>query len=94
MTYFKRYTSFVISSVLLFSCYNIGCGKKDSGTQSTIQHGVSTKFEGEAPSVHKKSMVDEETTKEVYLLKYGIKILFFLKRYCISYVNKGVRSQK
>src|SRR3989337_2710897 len=69
MTYFKRYTSFLASVVLLFSCYNIGCGKKESGTQSTIQHGASIKLEGEVPSVHKKSMADEEIEKNKKLLE-------------------------
>ena len=61
MTYFKD-TLLSWNQSLLFSCYNTGCGKKDSGTQSTIQHGASTKFEGEAPQFI-KSMVDEEMKK-------------------------------
>src|SRR3989304_10227794 len=69
MTYFKRYTSFLASVVLLFSCYTIGGGKKESGTQSTTQHGASTKFEGEGPSVHKKSMADEEIERNKKLLE-------------------------
>ena len=88
MPYFKRYTSFLASVVLLFSCYNIGCGKKESGTQSTTQHGASIKFEGEAPSVHKKSMADEEIERNKKLLEsnptdatihYSLGLLYYEK---------------
>jgi len=69
MAHLKTQTSFLVSVVLLLSCYTIGCGKKESGTQSTTQHSTSVKFEGEAPSVHKKSMVDEEIEKNKKLLE-------------------------
>ena len=69
MAHFKKHSFHLISIILLLSCYNIGCGKKESGTQSTTQHGASTKFEGEVPSVHKKSMVDEEIEKNKKLLE-------------------------
>ncbi|HHT9130800.1 MAG TPA: tetratricopeptide repeat protein, partial [Candidatus Brocadiaceae bacterium] len=69
MSYVKKSGIFSLSIILFLSYSNMGCGKKESGTQPTAQHTTSVKLEGETPSVHKKTMADEEIEKTKRLLE-------------------------
>jgi len=89
--HFKKHNLIFFSVFTLFILTITGCGQKEPGEQS-IQHTTTTsvKFEGSTPSVHKKTLADEEIEKNKRLLETNPKDAKAYYNLGLLYDEKGM----